>query len=106
MGGEPLDHFAAFFGELCGKVLRFGKGFEMRLSLQKGSALVFVGNDVNDLSAMQIVGFSIAVADAHDTVKAMAWTVLETAGGDGVAREIVEQVLELFIPLGLIHVSA
>jgi len=55
--------------------------------------VVFVGNDVNDLPAMESVGFPIAVADAHETVKAKAWTVLVTRGGNGAAREVVEQVL-------------
>jgi YrbI family 3-deoxy-D-manno-octulosonate 8-phosphate phosphatase len=59
------------------------------------SRVVFVGNDVNDLPAMQLVGFPIAVADAHEAVKAKAWTVLATRGGDGVAREVVEQILGL-----------
>lgn len=59
------------------------------------SRVVFVGNDVNDLPAMQLVGFPIAVADAHEAVKAKAWTVLATGGGDGVAREVVEQILGL-----------
>ena len=59
------------------------------------SRVIFVCNDVNDLPAMQAVGFPIAVADAHDTVKAKAWTVLATRGGDGVAREVVEQILGL-----------
>ncbi len=57
--------------------------------------VVFIGNDVNDISAMQAVGFPIAVADAHAAVKEIAWTVLSTKGGDGVARELVEQVLSL-----------
>jgi len=59
------------------------------------SRVVFVGNDVNDLPAMESVGFPIAVADAHETVKAKAWAVLATRGGDGVAREVVEQILGL-----------
>jgi YrbI family 3-deoxy-D-manno-octulosonate 8-phosphate phosphatase len=55
--------------------------------------VAFVGNDVNDLSVMQIVGFPIAVADAHSLVKNVASVVLETRGGDGVAREIAEMLL-------------
>lgn len=53
----------------------------------------FVGNDVNDLSVMQIVGYPIAVADAHPLVKNVATIVLDTRGGDGVAREIAEILL-------------
>lgn len=53
----------------------------------------FVGNDVNDLSVMQIVGYPIAVADAHPLVKNVATIVLDTRGGDGVVREIAETLL-------------
>ena len=62
--------------------------------------VVFVGNDVNDIAVMQAVGFPIAVADAHAAVKKIAWTVLSTKGGDGVARELVEQVLGLEYGIG------
>ena len=55
--------------------------------------LMFVGNDVNDLSAMRLVGYPVAVADAHEAVRRAAWRVLATPGGGGVAREIVEQVI-------------
>lgn len=57
--------------------------------------VVFVGNDVNDLLVMQIVGFPIAVADAHPSVKSIAYAVLDTKGGYGVVREIVETLLGL-----------
>lgn len=57
--------------------------------------VAFVGNDVNDLPAMKIVGFPIAVGDAHPAVKEIASTVLTTRGGEGVAREIAEQLLGL-----------
>ncbi len=57
--------------------------------------VVFIGNDVNDVPAMQAVGFPVAVADAHPAIKEIAWTVLSTKGGDGVARELAEQVLGL-----------
>jgi 3-deoxy-D-manno-octulosonate 8-phosphate phosphatase (KDO 8-P phosphatase) len=57
--------------------------------------VAFVGNDVNDLPAMKIVGFPIAVADAHPAVKEIACILLATSGGDGVAREIAEQLLGL-----------
>jgi YrbI family 3-deoxy-D-manno-octulosonate 8-phosphate phosphatase len=54
--------------------------------------VVFVGNDVNDLPAMRLVGYPIAVADAHPDVKAIAWTVLKRRGGEGVARELADDV--------------
>jgi 3-deoxy-D-manno-octulosonate 8-phosphate phosphatase (KDO 8-P phosphatase) len=55
--------------------------------------LMFVGNDINDLPVMAAVGFPVAVADSHAAVLSIAWRVLETSGGAGVAREIVERVI-------------
>lgn len=65
---------------------------EIRVNL---SNVMFIGNDLNDLSAMGMVGYPIAVADAHPAVKNIAKIVLSTRGGDGVAREIAEKVLDL-----------
>jgi N-acylneuraminate cytidylyltransferase len=59
------------------------------------SRVAFVGNDLNDLPAMLAIGYPIAVADAHPKVKVIAWKVLESPGGAGVAREIAECVLGL-----------
>ncbi len=55
--------------------------------------LMFVGNDINDLSAMRAVGYPVAVSDAHEAVRRAAWHVLETPGGAAAAREIVERVI-------------
>lgn len=59
--------------------------------------VAFVGNDLNDLPVMRLVGHPVAVADAHPKVIQAARHVLGTAGGQGVAREIVEQLLQLSI---------
>ena len=55
--------------------------------------LMFVGNDINDIPVMAFVGYPIAVADSHAALHRAAWYVLETPGGAGVAREIVERVI-------------
>jgi YrbI family 3-deoxy-D-manno-octulosonate 8-phosphate phosphatase len=55
--------------------------------------VMFVANDINDLSAMNRVGHPVAVADADSAVKAAATIVLKTRGGDGVAREVVNLIL-------------
>jgi len=57
--------------------------------------VAFVGNDLNDLPVMKIVGHPIAVADAHPAVLRVARHVLKTVGGHGVAREIVEELFQL-----------
>ncbi len=55
--------------------------------------VAYVGNDLGDLPALAIVGWPIAVADAHPLVRAAARTVLATRGGDGAVRELAERVL-------------
>lgn len=55
--------------------------------------IAYLGNDVNDLPALRIVGWPIAVADAHPLVRAEVRVVLERRGGDGAVRELVERVL-------------
>ena len=55
--------------------------------------IAYVGNDVNDLGALGIVGWPIAVANAHPQVKAAARVVLTKRGGEGAVREVIEQML-------------
>lgn len=53
----------------------------------------YLGNDVNDLGAMRLVGWPVAVADAHPEVIAAARVVLTRDGGDGAVRELIDRVL-------------
>lgn len=55
--------------------------------------IAYLGNDVNDLPAMRIVGWPVAVADAHPLVIEEARVVLGRRGGDGAVRELIERVL-------------
>jgi YrbI family 3-deoxy-D-manno-octulosonate 8-phosphate phosphatase len=55
--------------------------------------IAYLGNDVNDLPAMRIVGWPVAVANAHPLVRAEARVVLLRTGGNGAVRELVERVL-------------
>lgn len=52
--------------------------------------IIYVGNDVNDIEAMKIVGYPIAPGDAHEEVKVIAKLILDSSGGDGVVRELAE----------------
>ena len=56
---------------------------------------MYVGNDVNDLPAIQLCGFSACPSDAHAAVKTAVTQVLQTPGGQGVTREIIEKILQL-----------
>ncbi|MFD5214167.1 cytidylyltransferase domain-containing protein [Microbacterium sp. NPDC058345] len=55
--------------------------------------IAYVGNDVNDLGALDLVGWPIAVANAHPAVKAAARVVLARRGGEGAVREVIERML-------------
>ena len=54
---------------------------------------VYVGNDVNDLPCFAIVGWPVAVADAHDAVRARARAVTTARGGSGAVREVATWLL-------------
>jgi YrbI family 3-deoxy-D-manno-octulosonate 8-phosphate phosphatase len=56
--------------------------------------VAYVGNDVNDLGCMRLVGCSVAVADAHPAVLAEADLVLSRCGGYGAVRELCDKLLE------------
>lgn len=52
----------------------------------------FVGNDVNDLPACEVVGFPIAVADAHPDMARRALWQTAIAGGVGAVREVCDMI--------------
>ncbi len=53
----------------------------------------FIGDDLLDLSIMNLVGTPIAVSDAHDSVIKKALIVTTAKGGKGAVREISEAIL-------------
>ncbi|MFJ1745516.1 cytidylyltransferase domain-containing protein [Streptomyces sp. NPDC088116] len=55
--------------------------------------VLYVGNDVNDLPCFGLVGWPVAVASAHDAVRAEARAVTTTPGGEGAIREIAAWLL-------------
>ena len=55
--------------------------------------VAYIGDDVNDLPALERVGFACAVADALECVKQVAHHVTERRGGDGAVRELCELLL-------------
>jgi 3-deoxy-D-manno-octulosonate 8-phosphate phosphatase (KDO 8-P phosphatase) len=56
--------------------------------------ICFMGDDVNDLPAMKIAGFSAAPSNAAPDVLARANFVAKSAGGNGAARELVDALLK------------
>lgn len=60
--------------------------------------ICFIGDDINDLAAMEIAGFSAAPANAQPTVLAKATWCLRATGGHGAVRELVEHILANYRP--------
>ncbi len=56
--------------------------------------VVYVGDDVNDIEAIQMVGFGCCPADAVQPVKNVADYVTMAKGGEGVIREVVDMILQ------------
>ncbi|MFF3341779.1 cytidylyltransferase domain-containing protein [Streptomyces flavidovirens] len=55
--------------------------------------VLYAGNDVNDLSCLALVGWPVAVANAHAAVRGAARAVTTVPGGEGAIREIAAWVL-------------
>jgi YrbI family 3-deoxy-D-manno-octulosonate 8-phosphate phosphatase len=55
--------------------------------------VVYLGNDVNDLSCFPLVGCAVVVADAHPDVISQADVVLTRPGGRGAVRELCDRIL-------------
>ena len=60
---------------------------EYQIPLEK---IAFVGNDINDLDCLKVVGLPVVVADAYPQVKAVAKLILTKNGGEGAVREFCE----------------
>jgi len=63
------------------------------------SQVAYVGDDINDLAAMQAVGCPLTVADAMSANQACALYVTKLPGGQGAVREICDILVQLLSPL-------
>ncbi len=59
--------------------------------------ILYVGNDLNDYQAMKLCGYTVCPSDSHKKIKELSNIVLNNRGGDGVVRELLEEVLSLDI---------
>ena len=55
--------------------------------------VLYVGNDLNDIAAMRLAGYSVSPADGHPAIRAIAGRVTNAAGGAGVIRELADWLL-------------
>ena len=54
--------------------------------------ILYVGNDLNDYLVMQLCGYTVCPADSHSKIKEISDVVLKTNGGNGVVRELLEDL--------------
>lgn len=57
-------------------------------------AICYMGDDINDVEAMALVGLAVAPASAHPSARAAAHHVTAAAGGAGAVREVVDAILQ------------
>lgn len=61
----------------------------------KPEEIIYVGDDIPDYKVMMNVGLPIASNDAAPEIKAIAKYISPKKGGEGVARDVIEQVLKV-----------
>lgn len=61
----------------------------------KWEEVIFMGDDIPDYRAMQLVGLPVCPADAVPEIKSISRYISPFAGGMGCVREIIEKVLKL-----------
>lgn len=67
-------------------------GLIARLGLQP-SEICYIGDDTNDLGALEFCGLACAPADAHPKVLAAAQHITRDRGGQGAVRELCDRIL-------------
>jgi 3-deoxy-D-manno-octulosonate 8-phosphate phosphatase (KDO 8-P phosphatase) len=72
-----------------------------RLGL-KPEEVAYIGDDLLDIPPARMVGFSVAVADAHEELKRHVDHVTRARGGEGAVREVIEDILKAQDRWGLI----
>ncbi len=92
-----IDRYAAKMGladvvKGCKDKASALRAFARRHELELAD-VAFMGDDVNDLPAMEIAGLSASPANAQPAVLARAAFVSQRSGGDGAVRELVDAIL-------------
>lgn len=114
--GISIGHKAGLvFGLITGETTSFAELFAKKMSIpelhtgckDKATALrqiaerqgiplkniCYIGDDINDLPAMELAGLSAAPANAHSSVRDFVNLRLQNQGGNGAVRELVDYIL-------------
>ena len=83
---------ADFYISLVGDKSLALKGLLEEYSLDASESL-YMGDDLNDLTAFELAGVTVAVANACTELKNRADIITENPGGSGAVREVVNSIL-------------
>jgi len=64
---------------------------ERKLGLEQ---IAYIGDDINDLEAIKIVGLGCSVLDGVEKVKQAAVYITKAKGGEGALREVAEMIMK------------
>ena len=73
--------------------IRFYEEFKSNYKLQDNN-IIYVGDDIPDFEVMNKCGLPCCPSDAAYEIKAISKYISTVNGGEGVARDIIEQVLK------------
>lgn len=59
------------------------------------SETAYVGDDINDIDVLKVVGYPFSVANAEEEVKQYACFISQRTGGNGAIRDIAQKILEI-----------
>lgn len=96
-GGPSLRHIAAKFGidevyPSCKDKAAAVRDFAARHDLDLAQ-ICFIGDDINDIPALEICGLAVTPASAQGPASAQATVVTKRRGGEGLVREVIDSLL-------------
>lgn len=100
ISGEDTPLIDRYAGKM--KITAIYKGCKDKASALKDFAqkhnlpleqICFMGDDINDVSAMELAGLAAAPSTAHDAAKEAADMVTKHNGGNGAVRELIDSIL-------------
>ena len=77
----------------CTVKIKDYEDFLQKTGLEEES-IVFAGDDIPDYEVMRRVGLPVAPATAAPEIKHIAKYISPLSGGDGIAREVIEQTMK------------
>jgi 3-deoxy-D-manno-octulosonate 8-phosphate phosphatase (KDO 8-P phosphatase) len=83
-----IEHVALNCKEKGAALTEFVKRYDLKLE-----EVCFMGDDVNDIPALEIAGLSAAPSNAQPAVLAKCEFVTQASGGNGAVRELVNHLL-------------